>query len=147
MREHSAGAVIFRRQGDKILFLLLQSERGHWEFPKGLVEKGENEEDAARREVKEEVGIEDLSFIGGFKKTINYFFTVPDESWRLPRGARVFKTVNFYLAETKTRAVKISSEHKNFKWLEFKEATLLFNYKNHRDILEAARQEIKEAGG
>lgn len=41
MREHSAGAVIFRREGNKILFLLLKSAMGHWEFPKGLVEKNE----------------------------------------------------------------------------------------------------------
>lgn len=143
MREHSAGAAIFRREGNKILFLLLKSAMGHWEFPKGLVEKNEDEEAAVRREVLEEAGIESIVFVGGFKKTIRYFFTVPDEGWRMPKGARVSKTVNFYAAETRSKDVKISSEHKEFYWAKYEEAMKLLEHKNYRDVLEAAWKKLK----
>jgi len=86
-REKSAGAIIFRRepfdtaQGKKykIYFLLLHypslnRKGGHWEFPKGHIEEGENEEETMRREIQEETGIKDLEMVLGFKKYIKYFF-------------------------------------------------------------------------
>ena len=50
---HSAGAVVI----DEGSCLLIR--RGHeWAFPKGHIEQGEGPGDAARREVREETGIE-----------------------------------------------------------------------------------------
>lgn len=143
MREHLAGAAVFRRKDGKILFLLLKSAMGHWEFPKGLVEKGEDEETTVRRETREETGIENLVFVGGFKKAIKYFFTVPDEGWRISKGASVSKTVNFYAAEAQSKDVKISSEHEGFRWVEYKEAIELLEHKNYRDVLEAVCEKLK----
>lgn len=143
MREHSAGAVIFRRDGNKILFLLLKSAVGHWEFPKGLVEKNESEKKAVRRETKEEAGINDLIFVGGFKKSIRYFFNVSGKGWRLPKGSRVFKTVNFYLAETRSKNVKISSEHRGFCWVEYEEAMKLLKHRNYKNVLRATHEKLK----
>ena len=48
--EKSAGAVIFRKQNDAILYLLLHYEAGHWDLAKGHIEKGESLEETARRE-------------------------------------------------------------------------------------------------
>ncbi len=139
--ESSAGAVIFRREQGKILYLLLlypkrhdkQGRRkggGYWDFPKGHVETGENNRLAAIREIKEETGIEDLNFVPGFKQRIKYFF--------FAEGKRVFKVVTFYLGETRTCRVKISEEHADFKWIEFKEATRMMKFKNARNILRRA---------
>ncbi len=55
------GAAIFNSEGK--LFLMLrgkesQNERGKWEIPGGTVEFGERVEDAVKREIKEEFGIE-----------------------------------------------------------------------------------------
>lgn len=57
----AAGAMIFNDKGE--LFLSKRSkncknERGHWEIPGGSVEFGEKLEDAVRREMREELGIE-----------------------------------------------------------------------------------------
>jgi 8-oxo-dGTP pyrophosphatase MutT (NUDIX family) len=71
--EKSAGAVIFRKEGGKIYYLLLYYQSGarrphpYWDFPKGHIEKGEKPEDTARREVKEETGLKNIDIIEDFR--------------------------------------------------------------------------------
>ena len=72
--EKSAGAVIFRKEEDKVYYLLLCHQAGHWSFPKGNIEKGEKIEETIEREIQEETGITDIEFISGFKQTIKYFY-------------------------------------------------------------------------
>ena len=43
-------------------FLLLHHTVGHWDFPKGNIEAGEDELETARREIFEETGIQDVEF-------------------------------------------------------------------------------------
>ncbi|MEW6722749.1 MAG: NUDIX domain-containing protein, partial [Candidatus Micrarchaeota archaeon] len=52
MDEKSCGIILFR-EGEKRLYLLLHYEEGHWDFPKGHVEAGESEHEAASREAVE----------------------------------------------------------------------------------------------
>ena len=57
-REKSCGAIVFRKNGSSYDIVLLRHKfGGHWSFPKGHVELGENEFRTATREVKEETGI------------------------------------------------------------------------------------------
>ena len=67
-RETSAGAVLFRRDGNTPLFLLLHYTAGHWDFPKGNVEEGEEDRATVTREIKEETGIASVngSCLGGW---------------------------------------------------------------------------------
>ncbi len=51
----SAGILLFRQQPEKS-FLLLRSKT-RWDVPKGHVEQGETETEAALRELREETGI------------------------------------------------------------------------------------------
>lgn len=139
-KEKSAGAVVFRKEGDKIYYLLLHYQSGHWEFPKGHVEEGETEEKTVKREVAEETGIKDLKILPGFKQYIRYFFR---RSYGLKGEARrmapfVSKFVIFYLAETKTKDIKISFEHQGYKWLPYEEALKQLTFKNAKEILEKA---------
>jgi len=134
--EKSAGAVIFRRKEGKNYYLLLsyplnaRSKKSYWDFPKGHLEKEENDLDAAKREVEEETGLKDVKFMEGFKEWIKYFFRA--------EGKNIFKIVTFFLAETKTEEVKISPEHTGFKWLIYEEAVKQLNFKNAKDILKKA---------
>ena len=140
--EKSAGAVIFRKEGNKIYYLLLhypsnaKAPREYWDFPKGHIEKGEKLEDTVKREVKEETGLEDIKFIEGFKETIKYFF-----KWE---GKNILKFVTYYLIETKTKKVKISWEHIGYKWLPCEEAIAKLTFKNAKEILEEANNFLKK---
>jgi len=57
VEEHSAGGVIFRRTPEGVRWLVIRDSYRNWGFPKGHVEDGESEVDAARREVGEETGL------------------------------------------------------------------------------------------
>lgn len=139
-KEKSAGVIIFKKSGDNIDYLLLHYESGHWDFPKGQVEEGETEEETARREAEEETGIKDLNFIEGFREWIKYFYRKTYGLKDKEKAPWVVKIVDFYLAETKTKEVNLSFEHKDYKWLPFEEALEQVTYKNAREILEKAHK-------
>ena len=128
-KETSAGAVVFRKD-KKIKYLLLYYEEGHWDFPKGNIEKGEEEKETVKREIKEETGISKISFIVGFKEKIQYFYKL--------RGETVFKQVFFYLVEAKESKVKLSYEHIGYKWLNYDKALKQLTFKNAKEILKKA---------
>ena len=155
MREKSAGAVIFRKEKGNIYYLILHYHSGHWEFPKGHIEGKESEEDTVKREVAEETGIKDLKILPGFKKYIKYFFRQYKEKvseddpghplGHTPKNGKtpwVFKLVTFFVAETKTKEIKISPEHIGFLWLPFDEAVKKTTFKNSKKLLREANDFI-----
>lgn len=150
-REISAGAVIFRREPSfakasegKILYLLLHYQAGHWDFPKGNVEQGEKEEETIKREVAEETGIKDIKIIEGFKEYIKYFYrkTYGLEKKEKKKVPWTFKIVTYYLAETKTKEVKVSFEHLGYEWLPYEKALEKITYKNVKEILKKAHKYV-----
>ena len=148
--EKSTGAIIFYREKDGIIkYLLLKHRAGHWNFPKGLIEKGEKLQEAALREVKEETGLKDVEFINGFKETIRFFFRVKYDYQVKERGLKigqtVMKFVTYFLMESKDKNVKLSFEHEDFGWLEFNEAMEKFKkYKNSQEILKKANEFLQK---
>ncbi|MBA4337130.1 diadenosine tetraphosphate hydrolase [bacterium] len=133
IHEKSCGVVVYHIAKSGIAeILLLHYPEGHWDFPKGHVEEGEEELDTALRELEEETGINDAEIIGGFKEKMHYFFT--------KREGTVSKTVWFFLAESKHKNVKISHEHVDFEWLPYKEALERLTFENARAILKKAKQ-------
>ena len=60
----SAGVVVTRRSAGEPRYLLLRVYR-YWDFPKGQVEDQEEPLSAARREVREETGLDKLVFSWG----------------------------------------------------------------------------------
>lgn len=149
--EKSAGAVIFHRNKEKgtIEYLLLhypkllpKKERagkkipGHWDFPKGHVEQGETELEAASRETAEETGITRLSFLPGFQEKIRYIF--------MKEGKRTQKEVIFFLAEANQLDVALSHEHLGFAWVPFEAALKKITYKNALNILQKAQTFLEQ---
>ena len=128
--EKSAGAIIFRKEEGKIYYLLLYYELRHWDFPKGHIEKEETIDEAARREIKEETGIEDIHFVKGFKEWFKYFYKKDEKN--------VMKILTLLLAETKQKKVKLSYEHIGFKWLVYEEALGQLTFDNAKQILRKA---------
>jgi bis(5'-nucleosidyl)-tetraphosphatase len=136
IKEHSAGAVLYGHFINKeVKFLLLYYTSGHWDFPKGNVEKGETEVEAAIREVFEETGITDLTFVEEFVHPIHYNYK--------RNGNLVQKRVTFYLAQTPTRDVKLSYEHQDFLWAEYPLALKTLTYRSAKNVLTSANKFIK----
>lgn len=136
--EKSAGAVIFRKEKSNIYYLVLHYQAGHWDFVKGNVEKGEEIKQTITRETEEEIGIKNLEFIKGFKETIEYFYKL--------KGRTIFKTVVFFLAETKIKEIKLSQEHIGFAWLTYKDALEHLTFENAKEVLKKANDFLKNKG-
>jgi 8-oxo-dGTP pyrophosphatase MutT (NUDIX family) len=111
----AAGAVVFRRSERGVRLLLLRAYQ-NWDFPKGMVEPGESELDAARREVEEETGLADLDYPFGdeYKETVPYAGN---------------KVARYYVAETDVEKVELPvspelgrPEHHEYRWVSFDEA-------------------------
>ncbi len=131
IEETSAGIVLFRKEGSKILFLLLHYPSGHWDFVKGKMEKGESIHQTAIRETEEETGITDITFLENFEEWIEYNFQY--------QGELVHKKVVFFLAETKTENVKISHEHVDFTWMDYTTSMEKTTFDNAKTVLTKAQ--------
>lgn len=114
----SAGVVVARETPEGWRFLLLRAFN-HWDFPKGMVEAGEEPLTAAIREVREESLIADLQFDWGhdFVETGPY-----------SRG----KVARYYVAKTHTIAVTLTvieelgrPEHNEYRWVDYETARKL----------------------
>ena len=114
----SSGAVVVRLEPRGHAYLLLRAYR-NWDFPKGIVEPGEDPFDAAVREVEEETGIADLEFPWG-----RDFYETP------PYGRG--KVARYYVASTRGQGVALRPnpasgiyEHHEFRWVPYGKARLL----------------------
>jgi len=91
------------------------------------MENGESPHETAIRETKEETGITDIEFFDNFEEWIQYNFQF--------QGELVCKKVVFFLAETKTKDIKISQEHQNFTWLDYATAMEKTTFVNAKTVL------------
>lgn len=134
-KEKSCGALVYRREGDKLMILLLRHRNGgHWSFPKGHVENGESEAETALREIFEETGLS-VSLQEGFRHAVAYS----------PKPG-VRKQVVYFLglADEGQSAVRQEEEIGEIRWMEFQEACRNVSYKNDRGLLALAQQYFAE---
>lgn len=131
LEERSAGAILYQESPSGNLYLLLNYPSGHWDFVKGNIERGETLKQTVLREIKEETGISDVSFVEGFENKIEYHYQRD--------GELVRKEVVFFLARTATNHVKLSHEHLNFIWLKFNDALQRLTYKTAQNLLKKVR--------
>lgn len=108
----SAGAVVIRDTAQGPRYLLLRAYN-YWDFPKGIVESGEDPKCAAIREVCEETTIDDLEFPWGDEHI---------ETGPYSRG----KTARYYLARTGMTDIRLppnpesgKPEHNEYRWVEY----------------------------
>lgn len=122
-QEKSCGCIIINN--NKVL-LVYEKNQNFWGFPKGHVEQNETEIETAKREVKEEVGL-DIKIIEDtryeFKYTINN---------------NVEKTCVIFLAYPITLQVhNQESEISKSKWFNIEEAIKILPYENQKEALIA----------
>ena len=132
LEERSAGAILYRESPLGKLYLLLNYPSGHWDFVKGNIEKGETLKQTTLREIKEETGITDVSFVEGFENKVEYHYQRD--------GELVHKEVVFFLAKTATEHVEISFEHLGFIWLKYNDALKKLTYKTAQGMLKKVNE-------
>jgi len=130
----SCGVVIARQTDTGWVTLMLRAFH-HWDFPKGIRERGEEPMQAAIREVGEETSVTELSFDWGDR----YFETGP-----YSRG----KIARYFIATTTQDKVEMGispetgePEHHEWRWVSFDEAFDL-GAPRVRSIVQWARQII-----
>ena len=131
--EKSCGIVLFHSDDFLVIQHSTESNKveGHWDFPKGHIENNETELETATRELHEETGIDNFRLIDNFRHKITY--NVNKNSKVIP------KEVIFFLAESFTKSIKLSSEHQNYNWLNFDLAHDRLTYANAKDVLLKAK--------
>jgi 8-oxo-dGTP pyrophosphatase MutT (NUDIX family) len=134
--ERSAGILIYRQLKEGREYLLLHYPGGHFDFPKGHIEKDESDRVTALRELKEETGIEQIVWIEGYREKIHYIYR---------RGSEMMsKDVIFFLARTRQKKVRISFEHQASLWLPYNEAYQKLTFRNAKDLLKKAETLLKK---
>ena len=139
IEEHSAGGVVFRRAEGGPLYLVIRDSYRNWGFPKGHVEEGESEADAARREVREETGLEHLEYRAPALE-IDWFFRF--------RGRLIHKTCTFFVFESRSGEAAPQEDEgiSACRWLPFEEALRVLSYANAREVLRVAGAEVEKLG-
>lgn len=119
---------------DKFLILKKKGTWEGWQFVQGEKEKDEEWEAAARREVKEETGLDCISAA----KT-----DIKAEYWFRWEGELVHKFLTFFLVQADSNAeVKISEEHSDYKWVDYE--TALKEIKFNKEQFRKAYEEIRK---
>lgn len=128
MYEKSCGAIIYTVTDAGIRFLLIKNLKSqHWGFPKGHIEAGETEEQTARREIREETGLE-VQFISGFRSLLLYAL-----------HEHFTKHVVFFLAQSEGQAIRIpTSEIEQASWVSFEDGLQMLHFDNDRGLLKKA---------
>jgi ADP-ribose pyrophosphatase YjhB (NUDIX family) len=121
---HSAGAVVMEE--GKCLLIRRGSE---WAFPKGHLEREESPEIAARREVKEETGIE-VELVGSLGQT-RYEF-------KSHNGTRNRKQVDWFLARRLSGEIQHEPIFAEARFVPTAEALRLLTHEADRSLLERA---------
>ncbi len=127
-REFSAGGIIFNAQNQ--VLICQPSGSDYWQFPKGHIEKGESAQQAAIREVKEEVGVEaEIIAKAGESK---YVYTSPE-------GDKIFKLVTIFAMNYLSGDIsKHDWEMQEVIWASPEQALDQLSFSNDKQLLQKA---------
>lgn len=143
MQIKAAGGIVWREDqdtGEPEFLLLLHKHGKYWSFPKGRRNKGESDIETARREIREETGIENFTLMqrGGqlINDTVRYF---------VRRGKSFIpKEVRYFLVKFSKRVeINLSREHIAYKWLKFDDAISNLSHNNSKELLTKVYPKIR----
>ena len=128
---------MFRRGAEgEPRYLLIRDSYRNWGFPKGHLEPGEPPADAARREVAEETGLQDLVLHGPIQ-VIDWYFRF--------RGRTIHKFCHFFQFESRSGEPVPQAEEgiTACVWLTIGEAGEAISYDNARGVLRRAAEMVR----
>lgn len=125
-------AVVVKNRSFLVIKRVMKDEIGKkssWTLPGGRVENYEDPNKSILREVKEETGL-------------NVTLIKPIFVWTGRKGS-LWRIVIHYLCKYKSGNIKLSKEHSDFKWVDFKD---LKKIKLEKWVKERATKAMKELG-
>ena len=133
IHEKSCGAVVYRKHhGNTEILLIKHLNSGHWSFPKGHIENSENEIETAKREIKEETGI-DVIIDHTFREIVTYS----------PRKDTQKVVVYFLGKAINHQYIPQKEEIAEVRWFDIGYASNVLTYDNDKTIVNKARYIIK----
>ncbi len=127
-KEKSCGCIIIKN--NKVL-LIYEKTSKYWGFPKGHMEGEENELETAKREVKEEVGL-DVEINQDKRYELHY---ITDN--------KIDKTTVLYIATPKNKKITMQeSEVEKVEWCNFEKALDMLTFDNLKDVFKKVIKEI-----
>jgi 8-oxo-dGTP diphosphatase len=136
----SAGAVVVADSSEGLRVALLhRREPDEWRLAKGKLDPGETQEQAAQREVAEELGVQVQ--VGRRLGETRYSYLV--------KGAPVSKSVVFFLAHLPA-PVSLTPEERHFDravWVSPEEALRRLSWDNERQVVWLALASLPDEGG
>ncbi len=134
--EKKAGAVVYSYHNEALYFAMVHDVFGYWTLSKGSVEDGESAEEAAVREIKEEMGIDiEIESVLGEKEYIANH----------PEDGKIRKQVSYFLGKAKYKSLKLevgTGGLDDAKWFPASEIADLTIYENVVDLLTKAIEKI-----
>lgn len=126
--ESLAGAVVYRRDGENIFFAFVHDIFGYWTLSKGHIEEGETAEQAAVRELKEEIGLNIK--VEDELETNDYIASDPEKG-------KIKKIVTYFLASTEDKELKLKETGglDDARWFKMEEMVDLRMYNDIKPIV------------
>jgi 8-oxo-dGTP pyrophosphatase MutT (NUDIX family) len=138
VREPTAGGVVFRRnKDDEVEILLIQDAKDRWTIPKGHIEEGETAQQTAKREIGEEAGLTDTEVHGWLGK-IHFRYRRVDKL--------VLMTTQIYLVKAlgDTNAIQKEEWMNGIKWFKFADALDAIEYEDIGKLMLLAMKRIRQ---
>lgn len=122
--------------------VILVSQKVSWSFPKGGIEEGESELEAAKREIREESGIDRLELLSELGRIHRPKIAIPGEIESFE-----MKTISMFLFKTDQEELKpIDSDNPEALWIKISEvANRLTHEKDKEFFLSVVGQVIEHS--
>ena len=132
MQKRGVTGIIYAEKGGKRIYLVLHRVLNWtgWEFVKGGVEGTESFDEAVKREIHEEAGIENVTIVPGFFRLMHW------ESGETRYDYKVFLVKTEYTDKIILNEEFV--EHNAFKWSDEKEVLKLLTHEDNKRIFREA---------